>query len=164
MIFAKTIPSIQQLGYIICAIKKKRIRETKNLSTDADSSTDTKILLVRQNLPKKKPLFFAQKFYTLYEQKLSNLRPLLSLTFPQGVRKSKKFNHWTSENGGKKTFKRSEQMRKILKKLFSLRRFYTLYEQKLSNMRPLISITFPMNSENIKSLDIELWEVGAKRR
>ena len=33
--------------------KKSLIRETKNLSTDADSSTDTKkILLVRQNSPK----------------------------------------------------------------------------------------------------------------
>ena len=32
--------------------KKSRIRETKNLSTDADSSTNTKkILLVRQNSP-----------------------------------------------------------------------------------------------------------------
>ena len=38
--------------------KKSRIRETKHLSTDADSSTDTKnILLGRQNSPKKK-LFF----------------------------------------------------------------------------------------------------------
>ena len=36
-------------------IQKSRIRETKHLSTNADSSTDTKkILLVRQNLPKKK--------------------------------------------------------------------------------------------------------------
>ena len=34
--------------------KKSRIRETKHLSTDADSSTDTKkILLVGQNSPKK---------------------------------------------------------------------------------------------------------------
>ena len=36
-------------------LKKSRIRETKHLSTDADSSTDTKkILLVRQNSPKNK--------------------------------------------------------------------------------------------------------------
>ena len=34
---------------------KSRIRETKHISTNADSSTDTKkILLVRQNLPTKK--------------------------------------------------------------------------------------------------------------
>ena len=48
--------------------------------------------------------------YTLYEQKLSNLRPLLSITFPQGFKKSKKFGHWNSRSGGKKTVKRSEQM------------------------------------------------------
>ena len=35
-----------------------------------------------------------------------NLRPLLSITFPQGFQKSKKFGHWTSGSGGKKTFKR----------------------------------------------------------
>ena len=40
---------------MIISYQKSRIRETKHLSTDADSSTDTKkILLVRQNLPKKK--------------------------------------------------------------------------------------------------------------
>ena len=40
------------------------------------------ILLVRQNSSKIK-LFFARQFYTLYEKKYSNLRPLLSISFPQ---------------------------------------------------------------------------------
>ena len=44
-----------------------------------------------------------RRFYTLYELKYSNLRPLLSITFPQGFRKSKKFGHLTSGSGGKKT-------------------------------------------------------------
>ena len=87
-------------------VEKSCIWETKNLSTDADSSTDTKkVLLGRQNSPKNK-LFFARRFYTLYEQKFSNLRPLLSITFPQGFRISKIFGHPTSGSGGKKTFKR----------------------------------------------------------
>ena len=63
------------------------IRETKNLLTDADSSTDTKkILLVNQNSQKKNKNKNknARQFYTLYDQKFSNLRPLLSITFPQG--------------------------------------------------------------------------------
>ena len=47
--------------------------------------------------------FFARRFYTLYEQKFYNLRPLLFITFPQGFRISKKFGHWTSGSGGKKT-------------------------------------------------------------
>ena len=90
--------------------KKSRTRETKHLSTDADSSTDTKkILLVRQNSPKNN-FCFARRFYTLYEQKCSNLRPLLSITFPQGFRISKKFGHWTSGSGGKETFKLSEKV------------------------------------------------------
>ena len=84
---------------------KYRKRETKNLSTDADSSTVTnKILLVRQNL---------RRFYTFYKQKFLNLRPLLSITFPQGFQKSKKFLHWTLGSGGKKTLKRSEHMMRI---------------------------------------------------
>ena len=49
-----------------------------------------------------------RQFYTLYEQKFSNLRTFLSITFPQGFRKSKKFGHWTSGSGGKKTINRSE--------------------------------------------------------
>ena len=58
--------------------------ETKHLSTNADSSTATKkILLIRQNLPKNKKGFLRQ-FYTLYKKKFSNLKPLLSITFPQG--------------------------------------------------------------------------------
>ena len=98
--------------------KKSRIQETKNLLTDADSSTNTKKkLLVGQKSPKKNT-FFARRFYTLYEQKFSNLRPLHSITFPQEFRKFKKFGHWTSGSGDKKAFKQSEQIKKICKKNF----------------------------------------------
>ena len=69
------------------------------------------------------------------------MRPLLSITFPQGFQKSKMFGYKTVESGGKKMFKRSTQMKKIPKKTFLPQRFYTLYEQKLSNLRPLLSIT-----------------------
>ena len=73
---------------------------------------------------------FTKLFFTLYEQKVSNLRPLLSITFSQGIRKSKIFGHQTLESGDKKTFKWSEQIKNICKKkkMFSPRRFYTLYE------------------------------------
>ena len=60
-------------------------------------------------------------------------------------------------------FKQSEQMnRKSVKNLFSQRRFYTLYGQKFSNLRPLFFITFHKDSENLNFLDIGLWEVGEK--
>ena len=74
--------------------KKSRIRETKHLSTDADSRTDTKkIMLVGQNLSKSK-LFLRGDFTPFMRKKYSNLRPFLSIIFPQGFGKSKKFGHW----------------------------------------------------------------------
>ena len=96
------------IALIVISPKKSRIRETKHLSTDADSSTDTKkILLLRQKSSKIKKKI-AWQFYTLYEQKYSNPKPLLSTS--QGFGKLKKFRHWTSGSGGKKTFKGSEQI------------------------------------------------------
>ena len=59
---------------------------------------------VRQNQPKK--IFFVWQFQTTSKQKYSNLRPLLSKTFPQGFRLSKNIGHPTLGSGGKKTFKR----------------------------------------------------------
>ena len=56
-----TLVTVEKMCSNICNFKQKSnksnkksfIRDTKNLSTDADSSTDTKkILLVRQNSPK----------------------------------------------------------------------------------------------------------------
>ena len=76
--------------------KRSSIRETKHLLTDADSTTYTKnILLVRQN-SQKEYNFFARQFYTIYEQKYSNLRPPFSITFPQGFQNLKP---WTLEFG-----------------------------------------------------------------
>ena len=77
-------------------------------------------LLVSLNSPGKKTLFFSffWQFYSLYEQKFPTLRPHCSITFSQGFQISKKLGHWTSGSGGKKTFNRSEQMKKIRKKLF----------------------------------------------
>jgi hypothetical protein len=66
------------------------------------------------------------QLYTFYEQKFWNLRLLLSITFPQGFRISKKFLHWTLGNGGKKTVKRSEKVwrthRQTHKRTFWLRK------------------------------------------
>ena len=61
---------------------------------------------VRQNQPKIKLLFFARKILTTSQQKCSNLRPCLTITFPQGFRISKNIGHPTLGSGGKKLFKR----------------------------------------------------------
>ena len=108
-----------------------------------------------------------RQFYTIYEQKFSNLRPPLFITFPQRFQKSKKFEHWTSGSGGKKTFKCSKQMKRIFfyKNFFLPLQFYTLYEQKFPNLRPLICITFPLGlkkKKNVSTLDLGKW--GQKDR
>ena len=125
---------------------KIHIRETKHLWTDADSSTDTKqILLVKQNSLKIK-LIFERQFYTPYEQNYLNLRPFLSISYHQGFRKSKKFGHWTFGSGGNKTcnFKPF------------LRQNFHIWDQFF----PLVS---PKDSKSLKNLDIRYPEVGAKR-
>ena len=48
----------------------------------------------------------ARRFETNSKQKGSNVKPLLSITFPQGFRISKNIGHPTSGSGGKKTVKR----------------------------------------------------------
>ena len=84
-----------------------------------------------------KQTLFPRRFYTLYEQKLLNLRPLLSITVPQGFRKSKKFGHWTLGSGGKMLngVKNTDAKKILLSKakfaqqntFFFARPFYTLY-------------------------------------
>ena len=54
----------------------------------------------------KKQTFFVPQFQTISKLKFSNLRPLLSITFAQGILISKNIGHPTLVSGGKKTFKR----------------------------------------------------------
>ena len=104
-----------------------------------------------------------QNFYTLYKQKFWNLIPLLSITFLQGFWKYKKFVHWTLGSGGKKMLERSEQKKKICKKLFLPRRFWTLYEQKFSNLRPLLSTTFNLKFRKFKKFGHLISRSGGKK-
>ena len=102
------------------------------------------------------------KSYTIYKQKFSNLRPFLFITFPKEFRKSKEYGYWTSRSGGKKTFKWSEQTKKSII-FFWPWQFYTHYEQKFSNLRPLLSITFPQRFwKSKKFAHWTLWS-GGKR-
>ena len=121
-----------------------------------------KIQLVRQNSSKKN-FFFAWQFYTLYKQNFSNLRPLLSITFPEGFQKSKAFRHWTLRNRGKRTFKRSEQVKKSEKNFFCCGAFTPFMSKSFQIWDHFFPLLFPKDSENLKSLDIWLREVGAKR-
>ena len=128
---------IQQWGRFYLLYKKKsRIRETKHLLTNADSSTNTTVGWTKNsqkpkfvektsrdmpklaNYPSTRGLssigkhglnmFCTAKSAILdhFQTKCSNPRQLLSITFPQVFRISKIFGHPTLGSGGKKTFKR----------------------------------------------------------
>ena len=74
----------------------------------------------------KKNCFFARRFSTTSKQKCSNVRPLLSITFPQGFRIFKNIGHPISGSGGKKTVKRylkSEQTHKQMDRRTNRRTF-----------------------------------------
>ena len=118
-------------------------------------------------------------FYTRYEQKFSNLRPLLSINFPNQFRKSKKFGHCSLGSGGKKTIKRSEKIqntKKIKKKsgseslnlpktnFYLCGNFTPLYSKSGQISDHFFQLLFPKDSESLKTLDIGLQKVRAKRR
>ena len=105
--------------------------------------------------------FFVRRFYTLYEQKCSNLSPLLSITFPQGFRKSKKFGHWTSEVRAKRCL---NGLNKFKKKSVKKCRHddFTPFMSKNLQIWDFFPTLFPKDPEIPKSLDIGLQEVGAK--
>ena len=68
-----------------------------------------------------------------------------------------------SKIAAQKKFKQSEKKKNKKLYFFLPLRFYTLYKQKFSNLRQILSITFPQGFRISKILDIGLWEVGAKR-
>ena len=129
---------------IINIFKKSRIQETKHLSTVADSSTDTKkILLVRQNSPKLTFLCgnftpFISKSFQIWD----HFFPLLFLKDSENLRilddglwevEAKRCLNWVD------TW------------------FFTHYEQKLSNLKPLLSIL-----KFLKVLTLDFWKWGQK--
>ena len=116
-----------------------------------------KILLVRQKSPKKQKTNFAAILYHLWA-KVSNMRPFLSNPFPQGFLRSKKFGHWTSRSGVKKTIKRREQ-KKILKNIFVAAILHPLWE-KFWNLTPLLFITFSQGIQ--KSKKFAHWSLGKR--
>ena len=109
-------------------------------------------------------MFFARQFYSLYKHKFSNLRPLLCITFLQGFQKYKKFGHWSSGSGGKKMLNRVKKNNKNVKDFFFCRGDFTSFMSKSYQIwDPSFLLLFPKDSENLKSLDIGLRKVGAKR-
>ena len=123
-------------------IKKSRIRETKHLSTDADSSTDTTVGLTRST---QKPKFLEKRKKSSKTQKLENFdqRSL--------IHREVWFLH---------CFVRQNQPKN---KLFLCRNFRPLPNKNVPIWDHFFSLLFPKDSESLKILDIRLWEVVAKR-
>ena len=92
----------------------------------------------------------------IYQKIWGHFFPLLYL---QGFRKSKRFGHWALGSKGKKTLKRSEQIKKTHKQIFQWR-FYTLYEQKFVKSGNLLSNTFLQGFQ--KSKKFGRWTLGSR--
>ena len=67
--------------------------------------------------------------------------------------------------GGKKTFKQSEQIKKKIeeKKLFLHGNFTPFMSKSCKIWDHFLPLLFPKDSEDLKSLENGLWEVGEKR-
>ena len=107
-----------------------------------------------------------RRFYNLYEQNFTNLRPLFSLLFHKDSKNLKSLDNGLREVGAKRRIGRVNKLRrKESVKNFFCRGVFTPFTSKcFFNLTPLLSIVFfPKDSENLKSFDIGLQEVGAKR-
>ena len=139
---------------------KYRIQETKHLSTNADTYTDTKkILLVRQM----SPLFFSflRSDFTPFKSKRFQIWDHFFYYFFPRIAKYKKFGHWT---WGQKNIKTEWTNKKNCKRKFFCRGDFTpLMSKSFPIWYHFFLLLLPKNSENPTSLDIGLREVGAKR-
>ena len=104
--------------------------------------------------------FFAVALLEIFEQKCSHLRPLLSITFPQGFRISTFFGHLTLGSWGKKTFKwylkREPLKNKSVKNFFRRGVFRPFLNKNVQIWDQFFPLLFPKNSESLKILDIRL--------
>ena len=85
-----------------------------------------------------KKLFPPQQFETIFEQKCSYLRPLLSITFPQGFWIFKIFGHPILGSGGKKTLKWYLKSEHFLKIRYDFRTFSSKNAQIWDHFFPLL--------------------------
>ena len=114
-----------------------------------------------------KKLFLPRLFETIFEQKCSHLKPLLSITFPQGCRISKNVVHPTLGKGDKKRLKwyvKIKPIKKIPKKILSPQYFRPFLSKNVQIWDHFFPLLFPKDSESLKIIDIRLLKVGAKRR
>ena len=133
--------------------KKSRIRETKHLSTDADSSTDTTVGWTKNS---RKPKFFEKRKKSSKTQKLKNIQRYAKISdIPFDQRPLIHREAWFPP-----CFVRQNQQKN---KLFFARRFQTTSKQKCLNVTPLLSITFPQGFRISKNIGHPTSGSGGKK-
>ena len=158
--FPKDSESLKILDIRLREVGAKRpLKKTKNRRRSKKSEKNGE-----------KKLFFVTQFLTIFKQKCSYLRPLLSITFSQGFRICKNIGHPTSGSGGKKTVKKDRKPEKIeksekkwRKKTFFLRGDFRQFAKKCSYLRPLLSITFPQGFRISKHIGHPTLGSGGKK-
>ena len=147
------------LVYLVKPSKKKsRIRETKHLSTDADSSTDaiggwTKAKLAKKNF------FLRGDFRPLPKKNVQMLDHFLPLLFPKDSESLKILDIRHREVGAKRPLKKTENRRRPKKvkeeKNFFLRGDFRQFSNKNVHIWDhFFPLLFPKDSESLKILDI----------
>ena len=128
------------------------VSTTKKLLTDLILTRTLKVCFKRKKTNETKfckKLFSTRRFYTLYEQKFSNLSSTLSITFPQGFQNKKKSAHWTLGSGGNRPLKgvRNTKTKKILLRKATFAKkitfFVTIFYPLLVNFVKSETTSFP---------------------
>ena len=133
------------LEYVVKKKKKKsRIRETKHLLIDADSSTNTK--------------------FTPFMSKSCQIQGhYFLLLFLEDLEKVKIMDIGLQEVGAKRCLNGVNKWIKYVKQTFFVGRFHTLYEEKFSNLGPFLYITFPQLFQKSNKFGNWTFGSGAKR-
>ena len=146
-------------------ISPQRYRKSKKFGHWALRSGGKKTFKLSEQMKKKKSLkktsFDAAILHPLWAKVFKSE----TITFPQRFRNSKNFGHWTSGSGGKKTFKRSEQMKNICKILFfcCCGNFTPFISKSFQIGDHFFSIIFPKDSEKSEKNGRWTSESGGKK-
>ena len=145
-------------------LKSPAYKRHMNLSTDANSSTHTKkILLVRQNSPKNH-LFRAVILHPLWANVFKS-ETTCSQSFPKDSKNLKCLDIGLGKVGTKRLLNgvNKWERKKSVKTFFCRGNFTRFMSQSFQIWGHFFSLLFPKDFEDLKNLDIGLWEVGAKR-
>ena len=151
-----------QVHVSYCRTKdKSRIRKTKNLSTDADITTDTKkILLVRLNLQQQQKNFFLPGNVTPFMSKGCPIwHPFFPLLFPKDSKNLKSLDIGLWASGGKNTFIWNKQVKKLVKNFFCHGNFTPFMSKSFEIWDHFFPLLFPKDSKNLKKF--EHWTLGS---